>query len=213
MEIVKPIPTEIKEILLAYECSGILEVPHYKSGKRSTIYKLDDQFCLKTYPSSVRYDGITESKALLALQGKSYSPNLYAYSEGKFILIEWIKGLDLDGYQAIHNHCPVSLIYDMFSTELDLINSGFVDWDFKLDENLFWDESGEIKRLDFGICEPVGDMENFFRNDLIDKIKKIYENDPDEVRKLAEELHICGIPISEIKVLINDFKSRTPKLV
>ncbi|WP_146113525.1 hypothetical protein [Paenibacillus sp. PCH8] len=77
---------------------------------------------------------------------------MYAYSSGVFILTEWIDGLNLTQYKNINGHFPPNLIYDLFSTEISLLIARLKEWDFK---SIVWIATGKVKRLDFGICDPI----------------------------------------------------------
>lgn len=156
-----------------------------------------------------RKDGESECKALSALQEGDYVPELYAYSSGKFLLTEWIEGYNLDQYQKAFARVPENIIYDMFSTELQLVNSGYKDWDFKLSEHLIWTESGDVRRIDLGLCEPAGQLKDQFKRELKNRVEKAYTNDPDFI----DELLGAGIKVSVIEHVLLRFKQREPRLV
>lgn len=209
MEIIKEIPTDIIAVIKDLEEGSYPRQHPYEAGSRSIIYKIDN-YCLKVYTAKGIIDGEFEYKALLSLQG-TITPTLYAYSSGIFILTEWIEGLNLLDYRSKHGHFPPNLIYDWFRTELLLLEAGYKDWDFKLYENIVWLDSGEVKRLDLGICEPIPEsaIEYTIRS-LKREIQDIYD---DKLYEVEQELLSCGINAERVAQSITTFQSTEPKLV
>ncbi len=208
MEVLKKIPSEIKDALIQYEQNGSISIHPSVVGSRSIIFRLSD-FCLKTYTLKGRRDGESECNALIELQERSYVPELYAYSPGKFILTEWIEGYNLSQYQRAFGRVPENFIYDMFSTELQLVNAGYKDWDFKISEHLIWTDSGIVKRIDFGHCEPADLHQDYFKRELQLLIEKVYNTDDPE---FIDDLLIAGVDISQIEHVLASFRGREPRI-
>ncbi|AJE54174.1 hypothetical protein [Paenibacillus polymyxa] len=210
MNILKELPCEIEGMIQMLHESGIRPADNlYSIGSRSHIYKID-KYCLKIYTPKGYRDGENEVKALLALRGKC-APELYAYSSGKFILTEWIKGLNLLQYKEKHGQLPINLIYDMYITELDIQKVGFKDWDFKLEENLLWLPSRDTKRIDFGICEPiVASALEHMEETLKSEIQEIYDG---ELNNIKQMLYLSGLTKNEVNQAISNFLSHSPKLI
>ncbi|MFC5402388.1 hypothetical protein [Cohnella soli] len=213
MYVVTPLPSDILELLESFLKTNDLPIwPPTVPGSRSNVYRIRD-YALKVYTRKGTKDGETECKALLALQ-KTSAPILYAYQPGVFVLMEWIEGVNLSGYRDMHEQLPPDLIYDMFRTELGELQAGFKDWDFKLSESLLWTDSGEVKRLDFGICEPVPSiLQNQFQDDLIRKIEGLYNNDPESINNLMQKFLFNGIRKADFAAALESFQAKTPRLV
>ncbi|KGP81115.1 MULTISPECIES: hypothetical protein [Paenibacillus] len=210
MNILKQLPHDIEQVIKQLDENGTCPnlVPS-EASSRSTVYKIDD-YCLKIYTPKGRKDGEGEWNALSALQG-GVAPDLYAYSSGVFVLTEWIEGLNLHQYKKAHGHFPPNLIYDFFKTELELIKAGLKDWDFKLEESIVWLDTGEVKRLDFGICEPIlNSALEHMENSLKNEIQEVYNN---ELHNIEQKLYRSGITTTEVIQAISVFQSCTPKLV
>ncbi|WP_145950089.1 phosphotransferase [Paenibacillus sp. Y412MC10] len=210
MKVVKPFPSDIQELLESFLETNNLPIKPIFSGGRSTVYRIQ-QYALKIYSQKGRADGEAECTALLALQG-THVPDLYAYNPGVFVLMEWIDGLNLTDYRSSHGQLPPDLIYDMLRTELDQLRAGFKDWDFKLTESLVWTVSGDVKRLDLGICDPVGTMKPRFENDLLQKIEDLYNNEPNTVQELLQDFMMNGIMKADFDSALANFQAKIPRL-
>lgn len=97
IKIVKAISSEIEEFLTHNKIADNVTIEPIAAGNRSTVYKLND-YCYKTYTSLGRIDGESECQALLTFQSSNYVPKLFAYLPGRFVLTEWIDGLNLIQY-------------------------------------------------------------------------------------------------------------------
>lgn len=210
MNITKEIPREIDEMIQTLHENGVRPADKlYSMGSRSHIYKIEE-YCLKIYTPKGYKDGEAEVKALLALEGRS-APKMYAYASGRFILTEWVEGLNLFQYKDKHGHIPPNLIYDMYKTELEIQNVKFKDWDFKLEENLLWLPSGDVKRIDYGICEPIPDSAiESMEKSLKSEIQDIYDND---LHNIEQNLFMHGLTRDEVNPAISNFLAHLPKLI
>lgn len=212
MKIVKPIFSEIEEFLRNNKGSDDISIKHIAIGNRSIVYKLNN-YCFKKYTPIGEKDGECEYQALLALQSSDYVPELFAYLPGKFVLTQWIEGLNLTQFRETYGRIPENTLHHMFTSELEQINAGYKDWDFKLNENLIWTKSGEVRRIDFGLCEPVEGRKDYLKNELFKRIEKIYAKDPVEIGEVQQELYRGGLYLSEIEEALTDFQLQTPWLV
>ncbi|KQY90923.1 hypothetical protein ASD24_24300 [Paenibacillus sp. Root52] len=139
------------------------------------------------------------------------TPTLYAYSSGVFVLTQWVDGLNLGTYKKTHGRLPTNLIYDFYLTELALLSSGYKDWDTKLAESVIWLESGDVRRLDYGLCEPIPEsMQPGMLNTLKKEIGDIYINNIDKIR---QTLFYAGMTSIEVEEAIIAFQSYIPRLV
>ena len=211
MIIIHPIDNTIEKMLLHYEKNGHLTLEASLISNSSVVYRLQD-YCLKVYASRARLDGEMESEAIRSLQNNPYAPKLYAYSPGEYILTEWIDACNLKQYRAAYGHIPPSLIYDMFSTELQQIQAGYWDWDVIRYENLLWTETGNVKRTDFWLCEPVRARRESLYEQVIQKIEQIYNGDRIEMEAMAQYFIRHQLTSSEIQQAFNDFRSQRPRL-
>ncbi|MFS0869329.1 AarF/UbiB family protein [Paenibacillus xylanilyticus] len=212
MRIIKPLTPHIEEMLRHYEQNGHLNMQASLLGKQSAVYKVQE-YCLKVYTKRGKVGGELECEAMMSLQNNRHVPKVYAYSTGNFILTEWIDGFNLRQYREIHGHIPHNLIYDMFSSELQQIQSGYRDWDVIRYENLLWTKGGEVKRTDFWLCEPAGLMQNDVQQAIIRKIDRVYSGDRSEMQKLEPYFYRHGLTVSEIQQALEHFHSQGSSLV
>ncbi|WP_025684588.1 hypothetical protein [Paenibacillus maysiensis] len=211
MNIIKEIPSEIEETIQQLHESGMPPADRFYSGgtRRSHIYKIE-KYCLKLYTPEGYNDFEDEVEVILALQGKC-APEMYAYSSRRFILTEWIEGLNLEQYKEKHGHHPPNLIYDWYRTEMEIQNVGFTDSDFKLQDNLLWLPSGDVKRLDFGVCIPIVDsIIEMHEKQLRSKIQEMYDG---ELKGIKNELRMKGFKKNEADQAISNFLAHSPKLI
>ncbi|MGO4729381.1 hypothetical protein [Paenibacillus sp. 2KB_22] len=211
MIIIHPMDNAIEEMLLHYEKNGHLTLQASLISNSSVVYRLQD-YCLKVYASRARLDGEMESEALRSLQNNPYAPKLYAYSPGEYTLTEWIDACNLKQYRAAYGHIPPSLIYDMFTTELQQIHAGYWDWDVIRYENLLWTETGDVKRTDFWLCEPVIARRESLYNQVIQKIEHIYNGDRTEMEAMEQYFYRHQLTSSEIEQAFSDFRAERPRL-
>ncbi|MEK3921394.1 hypothetical protein [Paenibacillus sp. FSL K6-2393] len=211
MIIINPIGNNIEKMLLHYEKNGHLTLQASLISNSSVVYRLQD-YCLKVYASRARLDGEMESEALRALQSNPYAPKLYAYSPGEYTLTEWIEAFKLKEYRKTYGHIPPNLIYDMFTTELQQIHAGYWDWDVIRYENLLWTETGDVKRTNFWLCEPVKSRRESLFNQIIRRIDNIYNGDRTEMEAMEHYFYRHQLTSSEIEQAFNDFRTQRPRL-
>ncbi|OPG99860.1 hypothetical protein B2I21_02435 [Chryseobacterium mucoviscidosis] len=212
MRIVKSLPANIEQLLDRYEKNGHLTMQASLMGKQSVVYRLQE-YCLKVYTARGKLDGEYECEALLSLQNNHHVPELYAYASGNFTLTEWIEGFNLREYRAAYGHIPHNLMYDMFSTELQQIQAGYHDWDVIRYENLLWTATGEVKRTDFWLCEPVRCMriQERLQQEIIQKIDRIYGCDGTDLEELMHYFDRHGLTSAEVQEALAHFRSQTPR--
>lgn len=203
----------IEQLLDRYEKNGHLTMQASLMGKQSVLYRLQE-YCLKVYTARGKLDGEYECEALLSLQNNHHVPELYAYASGNFALTEWIEGFNLREYRAAYGHIPHNLMYDMFSTELQQIQAGYHDWDAIRYENLLWTATGEVKRTDFWLCEPVRCMRlrERLQQDMIRKIERIYSGDGTDLEELMHYFDRPGLTSTEVQEALAHFRSQTPRM-
>lgn len=213
MRIVKSLPANIEQLLDRYEKNGHLTMQASLMGKQSVIYRLQE-YCLKVYTARGKMDGEYECEALLSLQNNHHVPELYAYASGNFALTEWIEGFNLREYRAAYGHIPHNLMYDMFSTELQQIQAGYHDWDVIRYENLLWTATGEVKRTDFWLCEPVRCMRlrERLQQEMIRNIERIYSGDGTNLEVLMHYFDRHGLTSTEVQEALAHFRSQTPRM-
>ncbi|WP_336759910.1 hypothetical protein [Paenibacillus sp. USHLN196] len=211
MIIINPIGDNIEKMLLHYEKNGHLTLQASLISNSSVVYRLQD-YCLKVYASRAKLDGEMESEALRSLQGNTHAPKLYAYSPGEYTLTEWIEAFSLKQYRAKYGHVPHHLIYDLLTTELQQIHAGYWDWDVIRYENLLWTETGDVKRTDFWLCEPVRSRRESLYKEVIQRIENIYNGDRDEMDAMQQYFYRHQLTSTEIEQAFNDFRSQRPRL-
>ncbi|WFR61427.1 hypothetical protein P9222_23700 [Paenibacillus amylolyticus] len=211
MIIINPIGEPIEKMLLHYEKNGHLTLQASLISNNSVVYRLQD-YCLKVYASRARLDGEMESEVLKSLQCHPYTPKLYAYSPGEYTLTEWIEAFNLKQYRERHGHIPPNLIYDMFTTELQQIRAGYWDWDVIRYENLLWTGTGEVKRTNFWLCEPMKSRRECLYNQVVRKVDNIYNGDRTEMEAMEHYFYRHQLTSSEIEQAFNDFRSQRSKL-
>ncbi|PIH60723.1 hypothetical protein [Paenibacillus sp. LK1] len=213
MRMVKSIPVNIEQLLDRYEKNGHLTMQASLMGKQSVVYRLQE-YCLKVYTPRGKVDGEFECDALMSLQNNHHVPELYAYASGNFVLTEWIDGLNLRQFRITYGHIPHNLIYDMFSTELQQIQAGYRDWDVIRYENLLWTATGEVKRTDFWLCEPVSCMRlrERLQQEIIRKIERIYSGDGTDMEEIVHYFDRHGLTSTEVQEALAHFRSLTPRM-
>ncbi|UPK46684.1 hypothetical protein [Paenibacillus pabuli] len=213
MRIVKSIPANIEQLLDRYEKNGHLTMQASLMGKQSVVYRIQD-YCLKIYTPRGKVNGELECEALLSLQNNRHVPELYAYAAGNFVLTEWIEGFNLGQYRATYGDIPRNLIYDMFSTELQQIQAGYLDWDVIRYENLLWTATGEVKRTDFWLCEPVSCMRirERLQQEIFRKTERIYSGDGANLEEVMHYLDRHGLTSMEVQETLAHFRLQTPRM-
>lgn len=203
----------IEQLLDRYEKNSHLTMQASLMGKQSVFYRLQE-YCLKVYTARGKMNGEYECEALLSLQNNHHVPELYAYASGNFALTEWIEGFNLREYRAAYGHIPHNLMYDIFSTELQQIQAGYHDWDVIRYENLLWTATGEVKRTDFWLCEPVRCMRlrERLQQEMIRKIERIYGGDGTEPEELMHYFDRHRLTSTEVQEALAHFRSQTPRM-
>ncbi|MCP1184076.1 hypothetical protein [Paenibacillus sp. 1781tsa1] len=211
MIIINPICNTIEKMLLHYEKNGHLTLQASLISNNSVVYRLQD-YCLKVYASRARLDGEMESEALRSLQSHLFAPKMYAYSPGEYTLTEWIEAFNLKQYREKYGHIPPNLICDMFTTELQQIRAGYWDWDVIRYENLLWTETGDVKRMNFWLCEPAKSRRECLYNQVVRKIDNIYNGDRTEMEAMEHYLYRHELTSAEIEQAFSDFRAERPRL-
>lgn len=194
-------------MLNTLEITGLIDVEPVDSGEHSNIYKLNDKLCLKLFKYNTDVEWNNEFTALSQLQEKQYVPKLFAYSENKFLLIEWIDGYNLMQYVEKFGEFPNAFIKHYFDINIDLMESGFAEWDFKLSEHLIWtaESLNIVKKIDYGVCENTLKREDT-RTYSISRERKRYQElvdkEPNAIYEFKQELYRCGFSAEQVSKIL-----------
>ncbi|PGR09156.1 AarF/UbiB family protein [Priestia megaterium] len=151
----KQLPTEVLDIcndLLSGKSPGDLGLKSMGSGSDGEVFQIEDDICIKVFFKSSQNKN--DHVALSALQGIPSVPEIYAYAEEKFIVLERVKGQSIDDYVDKNRALPPNL-EELIKNELHLMkDKNYFFTDFKLGEHTFWiKETQSVKFVDFGLMD------------------------------------------------------------
>ncbi|MEY8745414.1 hypothetical protein [Paenibacillus tundrae] len=206
MNIVNPIPSNMKELLAHYDANGHLTMQASLIGQRSVVYRIKD-YSLKVYSTRGKIDGEIECEAISTMQNCAFVPKLYAYSSGKYVLTQWVEALNLRQYRDTYGHIPPQLMNDILTTEIQQIRAGFQDWDVIQYENLLWTKCGDVKRTDFWLCEPIGSRREAAEEKFNRKIQQICNQDWSGFEHIHNYFNRHGLTSKDMREALDQFLS------
>lgn len=207
MKIVNPLSANIVQLLEHYESNGHLNMQASLMGDRSALYELEN-YSLKVYTARGKLDGEMECDAMLSMQNLRHVPKMYAYAPGKFVLTERVHGLNLKDYYSVHGSVPQHLLYDMLQTEYEQIQAGYHDWEVIQYEQLRWTATGEVKRVDFWLCEPIGSLQSQTVQAFLNKVERIHAGDATELETIMCYFKRHGLSEADIQCVFERFRMR-----
>lgn len=143
---------------------------------RSYIFEIDDSnLIIKYFNDKGKRD--SDIEALLELDGIKYFPTIFAYEKNEYVIMERASGEGLD--KLLIKPIDKKILFIIKeqvkeATELSLQRNRY-DWDFKL-EHLYWDKNlQELKVIDLGLFDPVGEDKQFKERLLNNRLKSLDE--------------------------------------
>ena len=155
-----------------YEVSDFICV---NPSDRNKVFNLDNKYAIKFPFRTDRY--LQEKNALQKLMNGKYYPTLYSFDDQVPLLImEWINGISIPEYVQQHKSFPPKFLDAYFDYHLDLINFGYHDCDFKLQE-MFYIPDGSYKKVDYDVLDNSAGLLEMYKRELQEIYPKLKAND------------------------------------
>lgn len=120
------------------------EYPLIDKGAHGAVFKISNKKCVKIYAD--KKDCQLESNAYVIAQRSSIVPRLYEVGEN-FIIIEYIKGTDLNKYLQMRNRMPMKIARQIVFMIREMERLRFTRRDSAL-RHIIIDEKNTLKVID-----------------------------------------------------------------
>ncbi|MER1958816.1 MAG: hypothetical protein ABS942_15645 [Solibacillus sp.] len=154
----KKLSVEAQNSIKSYTEKSVMDETWYKlqtEQNRSLIFCSDKHnLVLKVMIGKGKSDKDIES--LTALSESDYFPNLYAFEEREFLIMDKALGKDLSDIKWVISEDELEKVkLNLYNALSDMLDVNRYDWDFK-EEHIFWDiENSKLTWIDLGICDPA----------------------------------------------------------